>query len=170
MTRSKVKVNYLKTKIIDQYLQYLEEKVFSSQDDEFTEFLSIMTTDAHNVKVTPSKQVSTSSSSSGSSIVRMVQESPDSPESVISVSSSFGYSHVEGTTTCTPQEDTGFSVKVDQVQTSQDVISNRFTQETYSNIDRIQSVPGYTELINANVHVNMLQIHWLQYFTLYLKL
>ena len=128
-----------------------------------------LTTDVHNIKVSPNKQVSTSSSS-GSSIVRMVQDSPDSVLPGSSASSSSGYSHVAGTPSCTLQEDIGLPVKVDQVQTSQNVSSTRFTQETYSNIARIQSVPGYTERINANVQVNMLQIHWLQYFTLYLKL
>ena len=39
--------------------------------------LFTLTIDVHNIKVSPSKQVSTSSSS-GSSIVRMVQDSPDS--------------------------------------------------------------------------------------------
>ena len=56
--------------------------------------LFTLTIDVHNIKVSPSKQVSTSSSS-GSSIVRMVQDSPDSVLPGSSASSSSGYSHVE---------------------------------------------------------------------------
>ena len=68
-TKSKSKNNQLSANKIHKYLEYLEDTMLSpdfSDSEEFVDFLNSLTEEVPNVSITPSKEVSTSSTCSSS--------------------------------------------------------------------------------------------------------
>ena len=157
-TRSKSKNNQLSTNKIHKYLEYLEDTMLApdfSDSEEFMDFLNSLTEEVP-VSITPSKEVSTSStcSSSGSSPVHPSSDSTDSVVPATSSYSSSGHTFVERTSSHSKEKNSGIPVQDDPLSIPEIQHFSGSSCEINQSFTPIESLPGFTELINTNVQVN----------------